>query len=58
MRTLRTDKEVRLSSQSRVETAKAPGGEIFTDVCGPLHVQSLSGKSYSITFSDAMSPFK
>lgn len=39
-------------------TAKTLGQVIFTDVCGPLPLQSLSGKPYFITFSDAMYSFK
>ena len=51
-------KQTRLTLHSRTRKESRPSDVIFTDVCGPLPVQSLSGKIYFITFSDAHSSYK
>ena len=51
-------KQSRLSLKSRSSKAGSPGEVVFTDVCGPLPVESMSGKRYFVTFTDSFSSFK
>ncbi|CDF38468.1 unnamed protein product [Chondrus crispus] len=44
--------QARLTLKSRSHKESGPGDVIFTDVCGPLPVKSLSGKVYFITKFD------
>ena len=48
----------RVTMKPRTQKATSRGDVIFTDVCGPLPVESLSGKRYLITFTDSFSSFK
>ena len=50
-------KQVRLSLSGKTNNPTGPG-EVFSDVCGPLPVESLGRKRYLITFSDGYSSFK
>ena len=47
-----------MSLCGRTNNPTAPGEVIFSDVCGPLPVESLGRERYFITFSDGYSSFK
>lgn len=51
-------KLTKLSLKSRLHKPTSPGEVIYTDVCGPLPVQSIGGARYFVSFTDGYSGFK